>query len=429
MSFARFGALLVPGWLQEWFRYRLWPYLGFQPRPMLLSALRGGVDTLVLLAMLGTAVVSGQIYMNGQYTLPADIQRTAVQWAPVAAAIARQADIPREVPLVIWFKENSMRAENPDNCTGIVGAYDLVRSGQLPCFTPGPINDFEVVEQLTIGALEFKKRCPDVTYMTHDPELIKRCYFAYNAGVGAASRLDANDSAYVMNDFDAAHANMTYSDIELGTVQVTALGAWPAHLAFASLSVSQLEHEDLPPAIPFLDTSTRVYDGVMGLLLSLQAAVYEIPLTADTPLGLDPGRILNADCLGEAHDGLGRNRPDRNPVTESPILTQDVHGCSYNLPGIDIASKNQSALLQAPISGYLTTYTDQWYNTTIRIENSEWIVWLLHPRSYLVEEGEVVRGQAVGVMGAIGYATGPHVHFSVYDKLNKTFVDPGQFLP
>ncbi|MCB0015525.1 MAG: hypothetical protein KDE34_26605, partial [Anaerolineales bacterium] len=65
MSFARFGALLVPGWLQEWFRYRLWPYLGFQPRPMLLSALRGGVDTLVLLAMLGTAIVSGQIYMNG----------------------------------------------------------------------------------------------------------------------------------------------------------------------------------------------------------------------------------------------------------------------------------------------------------------------------------------------------------------------------
>ena len=291
MSFARIGALLWPDWLRDWLRYHVWAYLGFQPRPMLLSALRGGVDTLVLIAMLSTAVVAGRVYMNGQYDLPQDIQETVVEWAPVADLIAREVNIPREVPLVIWFKENSMLAVNPDNCTGIVGAYDLVRSGQRPCFTPGPINNLEVAEQLRIGAIEFKARCPEITYMTHDPDVIKRCYFAYNAGVGAAARLDADQSAYVMNNFDDAHANMTYSDIELGTVQVTALGAWPAHLAFASIVVTQLEVDELPPPVPFLDTSTRVYDGVLGLLLGVQSAVYEIPLTAEPSLNLDPERL------------------------------------------------------------------------------------------------------------------------------------------
>ncbi|MCB0037610.1 MAG: M23 family metallopeptidase, partial [Anaerolineales bacterium] len=71
----------------------------------------------------------------------------------------------------------------------------------------------------------------------------------------------------------------------------------------------------------------------------------------------------------------------------------------------------------------------QWYNSTIRIENDEWIVLMLHPRSYLISEGFVRRGQEVGIMGAVGNATGPHVHYTIYDKVNKTFVDPALFLP
>jgi murein DD-endopeptidase MepM/ murein hydrolase activator NlpD len=79
--------------------------------------------------------------------------------------------------------------------------------------------------------------------------------------------------------------------------------------------------------------------------------------------------------------------------------------------------------------GHLTTYTDRWYNSTIRIENDEWIIRLQHPRSYLVKEGDVKRGQAVGVMGAVGYATGPHVHYTIFDKKTEAFVDPLLFLP
>ncbi|MCA9886205.1 MAG: M23 family metallopeptidase, partial [Anaerolineae bacterium] len=354
-------------------------------------------------------------------------QAAVLKWAPISDQIARKADIPREVPLVLWFKESSMQAVNPDLCTGIMGAYDLVRSGEHPCFTPGPISDFEVREQLAIGAAEFKKRCPEITYTTQNPETIKRCYFAYNAGTGAAKRLDANESAYVMNNYDESYTNMVYSDIELGTVQVTAMGAWPAHLSIQSLILSQWDEAERPLSLTLLDISTRIYDS------AYQAAIdHNLIRRGDAGEMAFPAlrTVQQQACLGEARL-LGRPslRPSLNPVTESPILTQDVHGCSYNLPGVDISSDNSTAVLQTPMPGYLTTYTDRWYNSTIRIENDEWVIWLLHPRSYSLKEGPVKRGQAVGVMGAVGIATGPHVHYTIYDKVREQFVDPALFMP
>lgn len=419
--------LLLQNRLVVWWQQQVWPLLGINKQVMAFGFTRGIYDT-VLLLLLGTGLLVGsQMYMNAQYDLPKDIQATAVQWAPIADSIARSVDIPREVPLVLWFKENSMLAVNPANCTGIMGAYDLVRSGSRPCFTPGPISDREVREQLQIGAEEFKKRCPEITYYTQDPETIKKCYFAYNAGMGASQRLDANQSAYVMNLYDAAHTNMVYSDIELGTVVMKTLGAWPAHLAFQSLITGQLDVEERPFALTMLYISLQFYDLTSQFFVDLLGGVDGREVSMDFPAYR---AMPDADCLGEAHIvGRPSLRPRLNPVSESPILTQDVHGCSYGLPGIDISSSNSSAVLQAPISGDLTTYTDQWYNSTIRIENDEWIVWLLHARTYFVAEGRVRQGQAVGVMGAVGIATGPHVHYTVFDKVNDTFIDPRDFLP
>ncbi len=423
-------ALALPEWLRAWIQYQLLPYLGLQPRVIALGILQGIFDMLLLL-LFGFGILSGsRIFMNNQYTVTRDIQSTVLHWALTSDQVARQADIPREVPLVLWFKENSMKAENPENCTGIIGAYDLVRSGEHPCFAPGPISDKDVREQLAISAVEFKKRCPEVTYFTQNPDTIKRCYFAYNAGTAAAARLDPNESAYVMNGFDEAHQNMVYSDIELGTVQVTALGAWPAHLAFQSLIVSQVDagEGERPFSIALLDVSNRFYDTSENLIANWFDRSFDSEPAMDFP---GERNLTGASCIGDAHVfGRSTLRPRLNPVTESPILTQDVHGCSYSLPGLDISSDNKTAVLQAPMSGTVTTYTDRWYNSTIRIENDEWIVWLLHPRSYFVEDGEKVRrGQAVGVMGAVGYATGPHVHYTIYDKANETFVDPSNFLP
>lgn len=421
--------LAAAEWLRAWLQ-QMFALIGiYSPHQIALGVLKGSFDSL-LLVMLGAGfVVGGHIVMEGQYALPSSIQTTALKWAPVADHVARSADIPREVPLVLWFKENSMMAVNPENCTGIIGAYDLVRSGERPCFTPGPISDFEVGQQLAIAAAEFKKRCPDITYYTQNPDTIKRCYFAYNAGMGAAARLDPNQSAYVMNNFDEAHTDMIYSDIELGTVVVKQLGAWPAHLAMQSLIVAQADMEgaERPFSLAILDVSTRVYDWLASSATELNDVIFGV----DTEMAFPTGRTLDREtCIGKPHTlGNMSLRPRLNPVTVAPILTQDVHGCSYNLPGIDISSSDATAILIAPMPGDVTTYTDQWYNTTIRIENDEWIIWMLHPRSYLVENGRVRRGQAVGVMGAVGYATGPHVHYTIFDKINDTFVDPQAFLP
>ncbi|RMG96484.1 MAG: M23 family metallopeptidase [Chloroflexi bacterium] len=418
---------ILPEWFRAWLRYWLLPALGLESGQLVLGVVRGIYDGLLFL-LLGLGLLSGgRYYMEGQFTLPRETQALVLKWAPVADHIARRVDIPREVPLVLWFKENSMRAINPENCTGIIGAYDLVRSGERPCFTPGPISDLEVSEQLAIGAVEFKKRCPEITYLTQDPDIIKRCYLAYNAGVGAASRLDPDKSAYVMNNYDDAHRNMVYSDVELGTVRVTSLGAWPAHLAMQSLIASQVDLAERPFSLTLLDTSTRLYDWASNQLLRFRIASTGTEIHMPIPETRTPP---DADCLQSPHSaGSPFLRPALNPVTESPILTQDVHGCSYGMPGLDISSENSTAVLQAPMPGQVTTYTDKWYNSTIRIENEEWIIWLLHPRSYLIKEGKVKRGQPVGVMGDIGIATGPHVHYVIYDKINETFVDPALFLP
>ncbi len=424
MSLSDLGLILFPEWLRDWIRFELLPLLGLNPYQIAVGTIRGMFDT-VLLISLGLGILnSGRAYMVQQYALPPEIQATALKWAPIADNIARQVDIPREVPLVLWFKENSMQAINPELCTGIIGAYDLVRSGERACFTPGPISDIEVSEQLTIAAIEFKKRCADITYYTQDPDIIKRCYYAYNAGVGAANRADPNESAYVMNNYDEAHRNMVYSDVVLGTVRVEQLGAWPTHLAMQSLIISQLDSTDRPFSIALLDTSTRIYD---WLNYQLNTTANRANVSISFPA---QRTIASETCINKPNEsGLRSLKPTLNPVTENPVLTQDIHGCSYALPGIDITSANRSAILIAPMPGEVTTFTDQWYNSTIRIENDEWIVLMLHPRSYLVSEGFVRRGQEVGIMGAVGNATGPHVHYTIYDKVNKTFVDPALFLP
>ena len=419
---------MLPEWLGHWIKAYLMPALRIAPfSQLVLGVMKGIYDTLLLLLLGVGFLAGGRMIMDTQYTLPRSTQASTLEWALVANHVARNVDIPREVPLVIWFKESGMRAVNPGNCIGIMGAYDLVRSGEHACFTPGPISKIEVSEQLAIGAVEFKKRCPDITYETQDPALIKKCYFAYNAGTGAAESLDSDQSAYVMNGFDEVHQNMVYSDVELGTVQVTALGAWPTHLAVQSLLVTQLDMEERPLTITLIDVSTRIFDKAYHLFTQ----PFDRHINSEVRMLLPDGRQANdLSCLGDSHIfGKPYLRPRLNPVTETPVLTQDLHGCSYNLPGMDITSSNSTAVLQAPMSGQVTTFTDRWYNSTIRIENDEWVVWMLHPRSYLIKEGEVERGDAVGVMGAVGFATGPHVHYSIYDKTNETFVDPGKFLP
>lgn len=442
MSLVDIGYILFPEWLREWFRLVLLPALGISPYQITAGMLRGFLDSFMLIFLALGLLRGSDYYMQSQYTLTPEIQAKIIKWAPIADVIAQRSDIPPEIPLVLWYKEAGMEAINPTLCTGIMGAYDLVQSGERPCFDPGPINDLQVTEQLVIGAQEFKKRCPEIHYGSQNPDLIKKCYFAYNAGVGAAQVQDANDSAYVMNGFDAEHQNMLYQDIVLGTVRVQQLGAWPVHLAMQGMTRNEAdlhdgdgsdsEFEDFSAdsqrstsiSVAILDMTTRLYDWLTYRFTNIYTnSSAEMAFSRD---GLPAGET----CLvAPPKNSDPRLLPQLNPVVDAPVLTQDVHGCSYALPGLDVSNWELSSLLQAPMPGQITTYTDQWHNTTIRIENSEWVVLMLHPRSYLIPDGRVERGQAVGVMGAIGNATGPHVHYTVYSKIADGFVDPALFLP
>ena len=440
MSLADIGLFLFPDWLREWVRFVLLPTLGISPYHIATGILKGFLDSFLLIFLLLGIFQGSDYYMQSHYALTPEIQAKVIKWAPVSDLVARRNGIPREVPLVLWYKEAGMEAVNPTLCTGIIGAYDLVQSGERACFAPGPISDIEVAEQLAIAGREFKKRCPEIKYDTQNPDLIKRCYFAYNAGVGAALTQDFDQSAYVMNGFDAEHQNMLYQDVVLGTVRVQQLGAWPVHLAMQGMTRSG---PDLQPqtefggpvevgaleaqsafSIALLDMMIRLYDW-----LSYRFTTVMINSSAEMDFSrsqLPAGEFCLEPIPADSDPEL---IPKLNPVVDAPVLTQDVHGCVYALPGMDISNLKLSSLLQAPMPGQVSTFTDQWHNTTIRIENDEWIVLMLHPRSYLVPEGEVARGQAVGVMGAVGNATGPHVHYSVFSKVADSFVDPLELLP
>jgi murein DD-endopeptidase MepM/ murein hydrolase activator NlpD len=51
-----------------------------------------------------------------------------------------------------------------------------------------------------------------------------------------------------------------------------------------------------------------------------------------------------------------------------------------------------------------------------------------HLNSYSVKQGDkVARGRKIAESGNTGYSTGPHLHFSVYDRNNK-LVNPLELL-
>jgi murein DD-endopeptidase MepM/ murein hydrolase activator NlpD len=50
-----------------------------------------------------------------------------------------------------------------------------------------------------------------------------------------------------------------------------------------------------------------------------------------------------------------------------------------------------------------------------------------HLDKILVQQGEkVIKGQVVGLLGATGRSTGPHLHFGI--RINGARIDPMQFM-
>ncbi|MGC9395552.1 MAG: hypothetical protein ACP5J4_11925, partial [Anaerolineae bacterium] len=237
---------LLPGWLVEWFRIYIAPFLKVQIRVMARAMLSGITDTLLFISLPLVISFGSQAVWSSRYQLTMTQQTQLERWGSVAQLIAYMEDVPPVVPLVLWYKENGMREENPNNCEGIMGLYSAVTSGALPCFPPGPISASEVARQLRMGTHVFKNYCPDISYTTTDPKLIQKCYLYYNAG--PRSRTAPDNSAYVMNGYDAAHQNMILTDIQGRQHRLTALGAWPTHIAM-QMQLAQWHTTGMPPAV------------------------------------------------------------------------------------------------------------------------------------------------------------------------------------
>jgi hypothetical protein len=422
---------ILPGWFVEWFRLYIVPVLRVQVRVMAKALLAGVTDTLLFITLPLVVSFGSQAIWSNRYQLTMAQQTQMEKWGSTSQIIAYMEDVPPVTPLVLWYKENGMREENPGNCEGIMGLYTAVTSGALPCFPPGPISAGEVARQLRMGVQIFKSYCPEISYTTTDPQLIKKCYLHYNAG--PRSRMNPNASAYVMNGYDAAHQNMILTDIHGRQYRLTALGAWPTHIAMQA-QFSQRRTAAMPPAVL---APTMLIQEAWDKLWTITEKVKQdrasdvvleappvIPGEDASPASCRPPIVQ--DCFIEPHsDGNDSLRPGLSPL----LITPFQHGelmCSM-FPGVALVVPKASLVL-APMPGYLTRYSDGRGNLTIQIENDEWTLWLIGLRSYTAGEGVVAAGDTIGAVGGAGSQT-PGVHYAVYDKIAAGFVDALSFTP
>jgi hypothetical protein len=411
-------ASLIPEWLLEWFQVYAVPFLEIEVRKLLRALLQGIADTFLFLSLPLTISVSSQAILNTRYHLSPSQQQQVQIWGGISSIVAYIEDVPSVVPLVLWYKEAGLREENPVNCEGIMGLYTAVKTGELPCFPPGAIGPWEIAHQLRLGASTFKKYCPEATYTTTNPSVLKRCYLYYNAGPG--SRMNPNDSAYVMNGYDRTHRNMIHTDIKGRRYRLQAMGAWPVHLAIQA-QLSQQGESIAPPVI--LAPALLVQEVLDKLWVKREDITTTTTLT-ETTLYCRPPQT--DECFIEPHkDGEATLRPGLNPLLISPIHRGELE-CGI-LAGVDLTPPKTSVVL-APVSGSLTRYTDQKGHLAVQIENEEWSIWLTGLRSYTTPEGVVQAGDPIGAIGGEGSYT-PTLHYAIYDKIKAGFVDPVSFMP
>ncbi|MBN1877663.1 MAG: hypothetical protein JXA33_25800 [Anaerolineae bacterium] len=398
-----------------------------QLRAMLQALFRGAIDTVLFISLPITISIGTHTIWTARYHLTSAQQQQVEQWANISRLVAYIEDVPPVVPLVLWFKEGGLRAENPTNCEGIMGLHTAVTSGELPCFPAGPISAWNIAYQLQLGARTFKNYCPEVTYTTTNPNLLKRCYLYYNAGPRTQS--NPNDSGYVMNGYDAAHQNMILTDISGRRYRLQALGAWPIHLAIQA----QLAQRQEPGAPAGLLAPIMLGQEVLDKTWTTKTLERESDVILDTKDDAQTCRSPEVwDCFILPHTtGNTALRPAISPLLINPKQIGDLT-CGL-LPGIDLAPETSSVVL-APLPGYLTRYTDEFGHLAIRIENEEWTVWITGLRSYAVAEGKIEAGQSIGVISGLNSHSGlrnptPSIHYTIYDNANAGFVDPLSFVP
>ena len=415
---------LIPSQLMQWLKIYIVPFFQLQWQVMVRSLLLGVTDTILFVTLPLGLTLGSQAIWNARYHLTIAQQRQIERWANAARLIAYIEDVPPVVPLVLWYKESGLLAENPANCEGIMGLHTAVTSGELPCFPPGPVDPSVIIYQLQFGARTFKQYCPEITYTTINPALIKQCYHRYNAG--AAVQSNPHDAAYVMNGYDAQHQDMVHRDVYGKEYRLTALGAWPTHLTIQA-QLAQREAPIAPtmflaPALLIQEVLDRVW--IMQAERRVESDIVLAPIPEGFPRTCrDP---VVRDCFIEPRaDGDNMLRPTGSPLLIPPTESKAL-ACGL-LPGVDLFPPQPSIVL-APVSGYMTRYVDGRGHLAIQIENTEWTVWITGLRSYNAPAGDITLGAALGAIGGIGSHT-PSIHYAVFDRTKAGFVDALSFVP
>lgn len=415
---------LLPGPFVEWLRIYIAPFFKLQIRAIFHGLLWGIADTLLFITLPLGISLGSQAFWSARYHLTITQQQQVERWSNAARLIAYLEDVPPVTPLVLWFKEGGLQESNPTNCEGIMGLYTDVTTGRLPCFPAGALNAREVLYQMQLGARTFKTYCPEVHFNTVDPRILKKCYLRYNAGPSAQT--DPNQSAYVMNGYDEFHKDMVHTDIQGRKYRLTALGAWPTHLAMQA----QLAQRETPIApLAFLAPMMLGQEVWDRLWIRQENITPPSDVVLDDPAQQGELFCREAEvreCFVAPHvEGNPELRPAHSPLLLTPESVSEP-ACGL-LPGIEMAASKPSIVL-APVSGQLRRYVDGLGHLAVQIENEEWTVWITGLRSYNAPEGAVKVGTPIGAIGGVGSST-PDIHYAIYDQNQAGFVDTLSFLP
>lgn len=172
---------------------------------------------------------------EGMDDIPVNFTYTVSDLAPQVIEIAREENVPPEVPFVLWLKESGGRPTNPSNGEGLCGFYSRVKRG-VSYFTPGPISQSQVLAELRLCAQEFRAHAGQygsrLSFTTTDFGVLGPIYEAYNGNADCRGNAYPSwrDHPYVMNGFDADHQHMVARDGHGGCVPLSIIGALPADI-------------------------------------------------------------------------------------------------------------------------------------------------------------------------------------------------------
>jgi hypothetical protein len=222
---------------------------------------------------------------------------------------------------------------------------------------------------------------------------------------------------------------MVLTDIQGRQHRLTAMGAWPMHIA----AQAQLAQRGEPVAAPVFLAPAMLLQELLDKIWTVTEGIDKKGSSSDVVLNSDNAEQTPTcrapviqDCFIEPHkDGDDALRPNASPLLITPIERGELM-CGL-FPGIDLIPAKASLVL-APMPGQLIRYTDGRGNLTVQIENDEWTIWLIGLRSYTAPEGAVKAGDPIGAVSGAGSQT-PGIHYAVYDKMTAGFVDTLSFIP